>query len=340
MTFVKTITFGVLGTGKVAGSFCHAIRPNAHLRIKGVASRIWPRARTFVRSLDGLLAYESYDALLADDDIDAIYVALPNALHKEWAIKSLRAGKHVLCEKPLSTSMQSSIDMFDAAASAGLVLREGYPYLAQPYFGELRRWVESGRIGNLRTIQVSISVPFANRADIRFSETLGGGALFDLGSYAVSLIRIVAARLPQSVQACMQRDDQRDIDLATTATLKFDGGLVAQFSAGFAAAYHRHALIAGECGVIETKFLNHPPVGGPTMLKIRCGAAIDAETKIFDVPSANGFECEAKSFAALLTGDALEWSGATRGESLDVAAILEATQRASASQQWEQVNVR
>ena len=262
-----------------------------------IASRGGDKAAAFARDLGIPKALGSYEAMLADPDIDAVYVPLPNSLHAEWAIRAAEAGKHVLCEKPLAITAREGKAMFEAARRHGVVLREGFPYLAQEQTAILRGWLAESAIGRLRLIRSSFGVYFSDPADIRLSPTLGGGALLDAGSYAVSFVRVMAGECPVRVQAVSERD-ANGVDLTTVATLAFASGLLAQISCSFATGYHRHALLAGDNGVIETNYLNHPPVNGPAVLQIRRGQAMGVPFERAEVPDGNGFRREADCLRA------------------------------------------
>src|SRR6185436_20578951 len=165
-------------------------------------------------------------ALLADPDIDAIYIPLPNSMHAEWAIRAVEAGKPVLCEKPIAMSAAETKSMFEAAQRHKVILREGYPYMAQPHMATVRKWLSEGAIGRVRLIRSSFGVYFDDPANIRLSATLGGGALLDAGSYAVSLVRLAAGERPTRVHATSERT-ANGVDLTTVATLSFQSGLLA-----------------------------------------------------------------------------------------------------------------
>ena len=188
----------------------------------------------------------------------------------------------------------------------------------------------------MRLIRSSFGVYFDDPANIRLSATLGGGALLDAGSYAVSLVRLAAGERPTRVQAASERA-ATGVDLTTVATLAFASGLLAQVSCSFATGYHRHALIAGDNGVIETTYLNHPPIGGPAVLQIKRGRANTAAFEPAPVPDGNGFLLQAELFARLLREGEAHWTGATPQESIDIMATLDAIRKSSASGQWEAV---
>ncbi|MGH6815210.1 MAG: Gfo/Idh/MocA family protein [Hyphomicrobiaceae bacterium] len=336
MTALSRLRIGVLGSANIARMFCTSVAPSSAVVVSAVASRDKEKAVAFARDLRIPRAFGSYEELLADADIDAIYVPLPNSMHAEWAIRAAEAGKHVLCEKPIAVSAAEAKSMFEAARRNKVVLREGYPYMAQPQTAILRGWLVEGAIGRLRLIRSSFGGYFDNPANIRLNPTLGGGALFDAGSYAVSLVRLVVDERPTRVHAAAEYG-ATGVDLTTVATLAFQSGLLAQVSCSFATGYHRHALIAGDNGAIETNYLNHPPMSGPAVLQIKRGRVNTAAFEPAPVPDGNGFLLQADSFARLVREGEAHWTGASPQESIDIMLTLDAIRKSASTGRWEEV---
>lgn len=335
-TSYAPVRIGILGAAKIARSFVEAVAPSQTVKIAGVASRDAAKAAAFACEYSIAKSYGSYDALLDDPGIDAVYNPLPNSLHAEWSIKAAAAGKHILCEKPLAVSGVEARSMFEAAKRHGVYLVEAYPYLAQPQTIKTRELVRSGAIGTVKLIRSSFGVMFNDPANIRLMPDLGGGSLMDAGSYAVSFVRVIAGEQPTRVHAVAQWTET-GVDKTLLATLEFKSGLMAQISSSFASAYHRHAQIAGDAGSIETTYLNHPPIGGAPAIQLRRGliAAVEAET--VTVTGGNGFLAEAQSFARMLNAGPSAWTGATPEESIDIAFTLEALLRSARSGRAETV---
>lgn len=330
------LRIGMLGAANIGRAFTNGCKLSSVVEVAAVASRTQAKADAFAAELGIPRALGTYEALLADRDIDAIYIPLPNSMHAEWAIKAVEAGKHVLCEKPLAMDAGEARAMFAAAAKHKVVLREAYPYMAQQQTAMLRQWLAEGAIGELRLVRSTFSVLFTDPANIRLIPDLGGGALYDAGSYAVSLVRLVAGRRPLRARATSVFDE-KGVDRTTIAELEFAGGLLAQVSCSFAAVYHRHASIGGDKGAIETNYLNHPPVGGPAVLQIRRGIANTLPMEPVAVPDGNGFRLEAESFAALLRDGDRAWTGATPEESIDILLTMDAIRASARSGQWEKL---
>jgi xylose dehydrogenase (NAD/NADP) len=309
------------------------VRPSTRVTVSAIASRDLRKAQAFAAQLNVPRSFGSYEELLADEGIDAIYIPLPNSLHATWSIRALRAGKHVLCEKPLSMGGAEARAMFDAARAAGVHLVEGYPYRAQPQTLKLRELLAAGTIGKVRLLQASFGFTLANPADIRFDPALGGGALMDLGTYCVSLIRMVAQERPQRVNASAHWSTPTPgsagkagscVDRTLAATLEFGGGLLAQVTCSFDSCPHRQALIVASNGMIQTTFLNHTSASAPGSLTLRLGTDGNAADSVVHTAETNGFLAEAESFAALIQQGPEHWNGATPQESIDIALTLEA----------------
>lgn len=323
MTSSFPLRIGVLGAASIARNFIAGVAPSKTVKVVAVASREVAKAEAFAKDTGLAKTYGSYDAMLADPTIDAVYNPLPNTLHAHWSIRAAEAGKHVLCEKPLATTEADAIAMFAAARKHKVHLVEAYPYRAQPQTRKLAELVAAKAIGKIQIIRSHFGVQFTDPANIRLKPDVGGGALFDAGSYAVSLVRLVAGRRPIRASAVAQWT-RTGVDNTVAATLEFDGGMMAQVSCSFATGYHRHALISGDAGTIETTYLNHPPMGGPPVVHIKRGVKVTDPIETIEVAGMNGFLAEAESFRELVLHGPSRWTGATPEESVDIAATLEA----------------
>ena len=186
------LKLGILGTADIAREFMAGIRLSQKADVVAIASRTLDKAEAFASEFEIGKAYAAYDALLADVEIDAIYNPLPNTLHAEWSIRAAEAGKHVLCEKPLTPSAIDATAIFEAAQKNSVHIVEAYPYLAQPQTIRLRQLLDEGAIGRVRLVRASIGFSMSDRDNIRLDPTLAGGSLLDAGSYPVSLVRVIA----------------------------------------------------------------------------------------------------------------------------------------------------
>ncbi|HXC07572.1 MAG TPA: Gfo/Idh/MocA family oxidoreductase [Steroidobacteraceae bacterium] len=316
------LRFGILGTARIARSFVLGVSPSRRVIVSAVASRNADTARAFAKELEIARHFGSYEALLADPDIDAVYVPLPNSLHAEWSIAAVRAGKHVLCEKPLAATAGEARAMFDAARQHGVRLVEGYPYRAQPQTLKLRELLAGGIIGDVRLIQATFGFTLGSDVDIRLDPCLAGGALMDVGVYPVSLALMVAGARPTRVHAVAHWAG--GIDRTLAASLQFASGLLAQINCSFDTGPNRQALIAGSKGVIETTYMNHTASAQQAVLRLRVGTDKNAVDSLVQTAPVNGFLAEAESLERLVRVGPAEWSGATPEESIDVMLTLEA----------------
>lgn len=319
---MSRLRIGLLGGANIARQFTAAVAGSERVSVVSVASRSAEKAAAFAAECGIAGAHASYEALLADPGVDAVYVPLPNNLHAEWAIKALRAGKHVLCEKPLALHADQVRAMFAAAEASGRFLAEGYPWRAQPQTALLSRLLAEGAIGTVKQVAVSFSAPFSDPTNIRLRPEAGGGALLDLGTYCVSFLRLIAGARPVGVHAKADWAET-GVDRGMVATLEFPGGVLATLNCSFAAAYQRSAMVHGETGSLSTSWQNHTlPAADPIRLW-RGGANVIA-AEVLDAPAADGFRAEAESFADAVAEGPEAWTGATAGEPLDIALTLDA----------------
>lgn len=194
---MQKVRWGTLSTANIGRLVVEATRRGERAQLVAVASRDADRAGSFADELWLASSYGSYEELLAAEDVDAIYVALPVSLHTEWTIKALEAGKHVLCEKPFAMTAEGAARCFDAASAAGRKVFEGLMYRHHPQTRLAQRLVADGAIGALASVRAALTVS-VEKGDIRRSAKLGGGALWDLGCYCVSSIRLFAGELAPS----------------------------------------------------------------------------------------------------------------------------------------------
>ncbi|HEX2687915.1 MAG TPA: Gfo/Idh/MocA family oxidoreductase, partial [Kofleriaceae bacterium] len=213
-----SLRVGILGVAKIAGSFMVGAKASSRIEVVAVASRDRARGEAFARA-HGIARACSYDELIAARDVDAIYNPLPNSLHAEWTIACARAGKHVLCEKPLATSEAEAQAMFAAADASGVVLVEAFPYMFQPQTLEIEQLIASGAIGDVRTMFAAFGFTIIDAGNIRLDARLGGGALMDAGCYPVSFVRQVFGCRPERVAATARWVG--GIDQTLAATLEF-----------------------------------------------------------------------------------------------------------------------
>ncbi|MHB1199253.1 MAG: Gfo/Idh/MocA family protein [Polaromonas sp.] len=333
----SALRIGILGCANIARQFVRDVADSPKVRIVAAASRRLESAVEFSKAFGIERGFGSYAALLADDEIDAIYLPLPNSLHAEWAIHAAEAGKHVLCEKPLALGLQQAESMFDAAHKNKVMLLESFPYQFQPQTGAMLELLRGGAIGNVRSMQACFGFTLSNpNGNIRLNPELGGGALLDAGSYALSLIRLVMGCAPAYVMTDATWADS-GVDISAMATLYYADGRRAQLSCAMDAANYRRATIAGSAGTLETEYLNHTsshidqsPYGYlPSQLRLRRGTANTVAFEDIASDAGSGFRFAAEAFAdAVATKDFAAINQAAQA-SLDNAATLEALARSA-----------
>lgn len=337
MTRTRPLRMGVLSTAKIARQWIRDLQGCNAVQIVAVASRSDAAAQAFAQEYSLPRWHGSYEALLADADVDAIYIPLPNSLHATWAIAAARQGKHVLCEKPLALGKEEAEAMFAAARDNGVVLLEAYPWWFQPQTRDLLDLLQGGAIGDVRTVQASFGFTLANggTGNIRMNPELGGGALLDAGSYTLSMIRLVMGEAPQFVVAHATYADT-GVDISLMATLLYADGRRAQLSCAMDVANHRRATIMGTAGTIETEYLNHTSDGPghpwgylPSELRVRRGTANSIPFEPVRSATGSGFRFGAEAFADVVAmGDTAAVERAAQA-SIDIAATLEAIARSA-----------
>jgi predicted dehydrogenase len=294
------LRFGVLSTAdiglrKVLPAMLRADR----VEVVAIASRDRARAAAAAAELELDRAHGSYEDLLADPDVDAVYNPLPNHLHAEWTIAAARAGKHVLCEKPLATTAADAERMIDACEQAGVVLMEAFMYRLHPSWVAVRELVASGRIGALRAVQSWFSYFNDDASNIRNRLDAGGGALFDIGCYCVNLSRMLFGTEPTRVQGSVTRDPTMGIDVLTSAILDFPDG-VASFTSTTRAEPDQRVHVYGTEGRIAIEIPFNIPPDRPTRVLVSAGGdpptAPDTEELVFE--PADPYTIQGERFAA------------------------------------------
>jgi predicted dehydrogenase len=230
MSESQPLRIGVLGAARIAPmALTRPAREVPEAEILAVAARDAVRAEKFARRHSIPRVHPSYDALLADPEIDAVYNPLPNGLHCEWTLKALRAGKHVLCEKPIAANSDEAIEMAEAADQAGLVLDEAFHWRAHPLAARMREIIESGELGEIRHVEASLCIPFLLPGDIRYRFDLAGGATMDTGCYTISMVRHLANSEPEVVSA-EARLSSPEVDRSMRAEMRFEGGVTGRIT--------------------------------------------------------------------------------------------------------------
>jgi predicted dehydrogenase len=245
------LKWGILGTGNIANQFSAGV--NACLRgtLVAVASRHPQKARDFAAKHHIPASHGTYEDLLRDPHVQAVYVSLPNSMHHQWTIASLQAGKHVLCEKPFALNSAQSQEMFDQADKSGLKLMEAFMYRCHPQTHAVLQELRSGTIGQLKLIRTSFCYFTARvQGNIRFSADLGGGALMDVGCYCIDLAQLLADSQPTQIHLTAHLHES-GVDELAAGTLRFANGVISTFTCGMRVQADNTAYLCGSEGYIE-----------------------------------------------------------------------------------------
>ena len=294
------LRWGVLSTAKIGiDKVIPATAAADRCEVVAIASRDLERARVAAFELGIARAFGSYEDLLADPDVDAVYNPLPNHLHAEWTIAAARAGKHVLCEKPLATTSADAERMIQACEAEGVLLMEAFMYRLHPTWEAVTSLVASGSIGELKTVQSWFSYFNDDPGDIRNLVETGGGALYDIGCYCVNLSRMLFGAEPERVGGSVLRDPVMGIDVLTSGILDF-GDVVATFTCSTRAEPDQRVHIYGTDGRISIEIPFNIPPDRPTRVFITAGGdpPVRPETEVLTFDPANEYTIQAERFAA------------------------------------------
>jgi predicted dehydrogenase len=293
----EQLRWGVLSTADIGLTKVIPAMQLAHRSVVlAIGSRDLARAQSAASQLGIPRAYGSYEEVLADPDVDAVYVPVPNHLHLEWTLKAAAAGKHVLCEKPLALGSADATRMVDACASAGVHLAEAFMYRLHPLWVAAREMVHSGRIGRLAAIQSWFSYYNDDPADIRNIRAFGGGALYDIGCYCVDLSRLLFGREPDSARASVIRDPASGVDTTTSAILQF-GDATSAFTCSMRAVLDQRVHVYGDSGWIYIPISFNVPRDTPSELFVASSDDSWRPERI-EFPTADEYTVQAEVFAA------------------------------------------
>ena len=258
---MQRLRFGILSTARIATvKVIPAMQQGDHTTVAAIASRSLEKAARVAKDLDIPHAFGSYEELLASSEIDAIYNPLPNHLHVPWSIKALEAGKHVLCEKPIGLNVAEAEELLAVAKRfPQLKVMEAFMYRYHPQWQTAKSMVQAGRIGEIRTIQTFFAYFNDDAANIRNNSELGGGALMDIGCYAISLSRFLFDAEPNRALGRVERHPHFGTDVLTSGILEF-GDRTSTFTCGTLLAPYQRVQLVGDRGRIEIEIpFNAPP---------------------------------------------------------------------------------
>jgi xylose dehydrogenase (NAD/NADP) len=314
-----TTTWGIISTAHINRLVLAGARESDRVDVVAVASRDQARAEAYAREHGLERAYGSYEALLEDAEIEAVYISLPNSLHVEWSIRALEAGKHVLCEKPLDSRPEAVERAFDAADRAGRILMEAFMYRHNPQTAKIVELVSGGAVGTLRLVRSSFSFSLADTENVRLAAALDGGALMDVGCYCVSGSRLLAGE-PKEVFG-RQVLGESGVDVLFAATMRFPGEVVGQFDCGFVMPDRDELEVVGEEGSL---FLDDPWHARTPVIELRRDGGVER----IELEPADSYRLELENLADAAAGRAAPLLG--REDALGQARAIEALYRSAA----------
>jgi predicted dehydrogenase len=286
---VDKVRWGILGAAKIAlAKVIPAMQRSPWCEIVAIASRDLTRAKEAANALNIPRAYGSYEELLADETIEAVYNPLPNQLHVPWSIKAATAGKHVLCEKPIALNAGEAGKLIEIRDRSGVRIQEAFMVKTHPQWLETRRLIQSGRIGSLKSITCFFSYFNPDPTNIRNQLDLGGGALMDIGCYPITISRFMYETEPRRVLGLIERDPVFETDTLTTGVLDFPNGH-ATFTCSTRLAPYQRMIFFGTEGRIEVLIPFNAPNDTPTRIIL--------DEEIIELPICDQYEIQGSLFS-------------------------------------------
>jgi len=330
----KKVRWGVLGAAKIAvEKVIPAMQQGEWCEIAAIASRNVDKAESAASSLKIPRVYGSYEELLLDPEIEAVYLPLPNHLHVPWTIKAAEAAKHVLCEKPLSLTVEEAKSLLAVQERTNVTIQEAFMIRTHPQWLGVIKLIRSGRIGELRAINGFFSYFNRNAENIRNKPKFGGGALMDIGCYPIFISRLIYAEEPKRVLGLIERDPEMQIDSLTSAILDFPSGH-ASFTCSTQLAPYQRMQFLGSTGRIEVEIPFNIPTDTPTRVYIDDGSDLygrNIETIEFD--PANQYTIQGDVFSRMIREGGEQ--AVSLEDSIRNMAVIEAVFRSARSSNWE-----
>ena len=313
------VAWGILSTARIGARLVEGASKTGAAEIVAVASRNEATAQAFADGHGIARAHGSYEALLTDPSVEAVYIPLPNSMHVDWTVRALRAGKHVLCEKPMDRRAAQVTHAFDVAEQHGLVLSEALMWRHNPQTQRLRRLLDEGTIGAVRLVRACFSFVLAGDVDVRLDQALHGGGLMDVGCYCVSGARLVAG---EPVSVCAQAvPGPTGVDMRLSGLLRFDGDVLGVIDCGLDDTSRGELEVVGSEGRIV---LADPWHANAPRIVVERGL----QREVVEVGAADSYTRELEDVAAAIAGERAPLLG--RADALGQARTIEALYRAAA----------
>jgi len=306
----RKLKWGVLGSARIAvNSVIPGILQSNCNEVVGIASRDLQKAHETAAKFQIPKTYGSYEQLLQDPDIEAVYIPLPNHLHYEWTIKAIEAGKHVLCEKPLALNAEEAERMVQTAQKAGVLLAEAFMYRYHPRYTMIKELIDKGEIGEVRGIRSAFTFNNANDLNnVRYRKEWGGGAIYDVGCYPITAARLLLGKEPEAVTVQAQFSSLHgDVDMMAAGLIEFEGDVALQFDCAMWSAFRNPLEVLGSEGIIEVPSAFITPTEESSHFYINKAGK---RNKV-SVPFLNAYSLQADAFAqAVLQGMSLPFDAA------------------------------
>ncbi|MCP8936952.1 Gfo/Idh/MocA family oxidoreductase [Alsobacter sp. SYSU M60028] len=301
----KPVVWGVLGVARIATEkVVPGMLGASNVEVRGIASRDLDKARKAAAALGLAKAYGSYEELLADPEIEAVYNPLPNHLHVPWTIKAMDAGKHVLCEKPIALTAEEAEALVEARGRTGRLVAEAFMVRHHPQWLRAREIARSGEIGELRSVNVLFNYNNTDPANIRNRADIGGGALYDIGCYAVAAARYFFAEEPRSVVALIDRDPAMKTDRLTSGLAEFGGGRQLVFSVSTQTSLYQRVQVLGDRGRVEIQVPFNPVPARASTLVVDDGRDVyGSGVRIEEFPPCDQYGLQGAAFSRAVRGE-------------------------------------
>ncbi len=326
----ERLRWGILSTGRIAGVFAQGLATAKAGRLVAVGSRTLASAQAFASTHGDARAHGSYEALLADPEVEAVYIATPHPQHIEWVLKAAAAGKHILCEKPLGINHAEGVRMVQAAHDHGVVLMEAFMYRCHPQTAKVLELIRSGVLGTVGLVQAAFSFNVGYNPTSRlWANDAAGGGILDVGCYPVSMARLVAGAVsgkpfldPVEVSGAGVLHPESGVDAYAAATLKFSNNVIAQVSSGVGLMQENVVRIYGSAGwlLVPSPWGINREGGSAKLILHRAGAAASEEIVIERAPL---YALEADTFAAAVRAESKEVGAMTLDDTLGNLATLD-----------------
>jgi len=330
------VRWGILGASNFALKVSlPGMKTGPLTQLSALASRDLGKAKQAAASLGIPKAYGSYEELLADPEIEAIYNPLPNHMHVTWTAQAARAGKHVLCEKPIALTAAEAETLVAVQRETGKLIAEAFMVRSHPQWQQAKTWIDGGRIGDLISVQTAFSYFNRDATNIRNKKDVGGGALYDIGCYAVNTSRYLYGREPQRAIALVERDPEFGTDRLTSGMLDF-GGAHLVFTCSTQGVAYQRVNAFGTKGRLEIEIPFNAPADRPCKIFLDDGSTLDCSSaKTTTFPTVNQYGLQSEAFSrAIRTGGAVENGIETAVANMRV---IDALFRSAESKRWETV---